>query len=72
MNCPHCGKLIPDNHAMCADCADTIATNQLFEMFTFGGSLSDDRIGKIVNIVFGALYIIIVVTVLAWVILSGG
>ena len=51
--CPHCGKPIFAG-VMCADCADAISTNELFEMFTLGGRLSDSTLAWISMLVIWA------------------
>lgn len=59
MKCPHCGKPISVG-VMCADCADAISTNEIFEMFTIGGRLSDSTVGLIAALfpVVGVLVLI--------------
>lgn len=43
MTCPHCGRRIAEG-VMCADCADAISTNEIFEGLTFDGRLPDDAV----------------------------
>lgn len=52
MSCPQCGRLVyEDDAVMCECCAEEISTNELFDMITFNGKISDGALMVLVSII---------------------
>jgi hypothetical protein len=64
MNCPHCGRPISVG-VMCADCADRISTDQIFEGLTFGGRLPDCAIALIPTVLYLLVVLVMIVLLFA-------
>jgi hypothetical protein len=62
-HCPHCGVPISVG-VMCANCADAISTDEIFDMLTFGGRVPDFVIA-LIPVGLGAVALIALMIVLA-------
>lgn len=52
MNCPHCDRRVyEDGAAMCEYCAAAISANELYDMITFNGKISDGTLVILVSII---------------------
>lgn len=52
MKCPHCDRRVyQDGAVMCEYCAEAISTNEIFDMMTFNGKISDGALVVLVSII---------------------